>query len=81
MNFIEGRVGDDGFLNAAITNTVLAVACTGKQFNMLKEKKYLNKPIVLGIRPEDIKDDAADISGIQRCYFDPESRCSGIAWS
>ena len=63
MNFIEGRVGDDGFFECGDhKHGVSRLRVPEKQFNMLKEKKYLNKPIVLGIRPEDIKDDAADIS-------------------
>jgi len=63
MNFIEGRVGDDGFFECGDhKHGVSRLRVPEKQFNMLKEKKYLNKPIVLGIRPEDIKDDAVDIS-------------------
>ncbi|HHU24307.1 MAG: sn-glycerol-3-phosphate ABC transporter ATP-binding protein UgpC [Bacilli bacterium] len=63
MNFIEGRVGDDGFFECGDHKRgVSRLRVPEKQLNLLKEKKYLNKPIVLGIRPEDIKDDSTDIS-------------------
>jgi multiple sugar transport system ATP-binding protein len=53
MNFIEGKVDKKGvFSGEGIT-----VKASKFHFDLLKEKGYLDKPIVLGIRPEDIHDD------------------------
>jgi multiple sugar transport system ATP-binding protein len=53
MNFLTGEVQDDGCFY--VENLKLKVP--EPKFNMLKEKDYLNRQIVLGIRPEDIHDE------------------------
>ncbi|MGE4572711.1 MAG: ABC transporter ATP-binding protein [Candidatus Izemoplasmatales bacterium] len=53
MNFLEGIVDKNGiFFGEGIS-----VKISKKHFDLLKEKNYLDKEIVLGIRPEDIHDD------------------------
>jgi len=53
MNFLTGEVQNDG--NFYVEN--LKVKVPEPKFNMLKEKDYLNRQIVLGIRPEDLHDE------------------------
>jgi len=53
MNFIEGVVGKDGYFVAG--DQKLEVP-SGK-LEIVKQNNFLDKPIVLGIRPEDIHDD------------------------
>lgn len=53
MNFIEGKIDDEGFF----TSEGIRVLASKKHIKLLKEKNYLNKEIVLGIRPEDLYDD------------------------
>ncbi|MDP3130316.1 MAG: ATP-binding cassette domain-containing protein, partial [Bacillota bacterium] len=53
MNFLSGEVQDDGCFY--VENLKLKVP--EPKFKMLKEKDYLNRQIVLGIRPEDIHDE------------------------
>ncbi len=53
MNFLTGEVQDDGCFY--VENLKLKVP--EPKFNLLKEKDYLNRQIVLGIRPEDIHDE------------------------
>ncbi len=50
MNFIEGRLVDNG-LDAAGT----IISLPSEQMNLLKARGYMNKSIVVGIRPEHIK--------------------------
>lgn len=55
MNFIHGKVSKDGkFVSSQGSQTVQIPE--GKM-KVLKEKGYLDKDVVLGIRPEDIHDD------------------------
>jgi multiple sugar transport system ATP-binding protein len=53
MNFLTGEVQDDGYFYVE----GLKLKVPEPKFNVLKEKDYLNHPIVLGIRPEDIHDE------------------------
>src|SRR5690554_1309678 len=58
MNFIEGRVHEDG--NFVCGNHKLGVTkfkIPTAKFNILKEKKLIEKDIIMGIRPEDIHDE------------------------
>jgi multiple sugar transport system ATP-binding protein len=58
MNFIEGRVMEDGYFVCGDHKVgVSKLKVPTPKFNMLKEQKYLEKPILLGIRPEDIHDE------------------------
>src|SRR5699024_6789296 len=51
MNFLEGGVKDDQLHIGDVTVTI-----PEDRQNILKEKGYNNKKIILGIRPEDIYD-------------------------
>ncbi len=58
MNFIEGKVLEDGFFECGDHKVgITRIKVPTPKFNMLKEQKYIDKNIVLGIRPEDIHDE------------------------
>lgn len=58
MNFIEGKVMEDGYFECGDHKVgVTRIKVPTPKFNMLKEQKYLEKNIILGIRPEDIHDE------------------------
>jgi multiple sugar transport system ATP-binding protein len=61
MNFLEGRVNDQGYFEIG-DGPVVKIKVPEDKFAMLKELKYIRKPIVLGIRPENIYDDRADFN-------------------
>ena len=57
MNFIEGKVGEDGVFECG--NHKLGVSrlkVSDAQMKLLTAQNYIEKPIILGIRPEDIHD-------------------------
>ena len=57
MNFIKGVVNEEGYFTCGgekVEYTELKVP--EAKFNLLKELNYVGKPIILGIRPEDILD-------------------------
>ncbi len=56
MNFIHGKVVEGSFVGEGIKVKVPA-----EKLALLKENKKINEPIVLGVRPEHIHDDAASI--------------------
>ena len=60
MNFIPGLVKEDGLFypEGAEENKVKVPA---EQFALLKEKNFLNQKVILGIRPEFITEDVAEI--------------------
>ncbi len=53
MNFINGKVSEDGYFS----NNEIKVKVTDAKMKILKKNNQIDKPIVLGIRPEDIHDD------------------------
>ena len=58
MNFIEGKVNEQGYFicgDHKVGTTKIKVPTP--KFNILKEQKYIEKDIILGIRPEDIHDE------------------------
>ncbi|CAM4063658.1 ABC transporter ATP-binding protein [Lederbergia lenta] len=57
MNFFHGKLEEDGFL---LENEFKVEVPEGKM-KMLREQGYINKDIVLGVRPEDIHDEPAFI--------------------
>lgn len=58
MNFIVGKVYEDGyFVCGDHKKGVSKFKIPTAKFNVLKEKKYIEKDIILGIRPEDIHDE------------------------
>lgn len=62
MNFITGRVGEDGIFECGNQKFgVVRLEVPEKQFDLLKEKNFLDKDVVLGIRPEAIFDKDEDI--------------------
>jgi multiple sugar transport system ATP-binding protein len=54
MNFIHGKISKDGIFSSE----GISVKVSKKHMELLKSKGYLEKEIVLGIRPEDIHDNA-----------------------
>ena len=57
MNFIEGRVSEDGYF--VIGDHKLGVTklrIPENKFKILDTQNYIDKPVILGIRPEDIYD-------------------------
>src|SRR5690606_28187246 len=58
MNFIEGKVNEEGyFVCGDHKKGVSRFKIPTAKFNVLKEKKFIEKDIILGIRPEDIHDE------------------------
>ena len=62
MNFIEGIVGKDGVFECGNHRYgVVRLAVPEEQLAVLKEQNFIEKNIILGIRPEDISDKPRDI--------------------
>ena len=58
MNFIEGKVGEDGYFECGNNkNGVFRLEVPAKQMEILREEQYLDETIILGIRPEDCHDE------------------------
>ncbi|MCK4551508.1 MAG: sn-glycerol-3-phosphate ABC transporter ATP-binding protein UgpC [Tenericutes bacterium] len=53
MNFLTGKVDKEGYFNCES----IKLKVDEKHIKMLKDKKYINKEIVFGFRPENIHDD------------------------
>ncbi|MDD3382477.1 MAG: sn-glycerol-3-phosphate ABC transporter ATP-binding protein UgpC [Bacilli bacterium] len=71
MNFIEGKVGEDGVFECGDHKLgVSRLKVPAKTFKMLQDQKYLEKPIILGIRPEDIHDQAEDLERFKSAKVD-----------
>lgn len=60
MNFFQGRITDDGHFVLQDHEDIRLAIPEGKM-KMLRETGYVNKEVVLGIRPEDIHDEPAFI--------------------
>ncbi|MBS4192445.1 sn-glycerol-3-phosphate ABC transporter ATP-binding protein UgpC [Bacillus sp. FJAT-49705] len=56
MNFITGNLEDSGF---KVGNMTLSIS--EKKMKLLREKGYMGKNIILGVRPEDIHNDSTFI--------------------
>ena len=62
MNFVEGHVGEDGFFECGNQRYgVVRLRVPEKKVELLKELNYIDKTLLLGIRPEDIVDKAEAI--------------------
>ena len=68
MNFINGSSNDEGVFTVEGTNITLMIP--EKQLSVLKENNLIDKPVVLGIRPEHIKDDKASIKKMAGSVLD-----------
>ena len=55
MNFFNGKLEDDGFL----LEDKFKIQVPEGKMKSLREQGYINKDIVLGVRPEDIHDEPA----------------------
>jgi multiple sugar transport system ATP-binding protein len=53
MNFLSGKVDEKGMFSCE----GLTVKVDDKHLKLLKDKKFINKDIVLGFRPEDVHDE------------------------
>ena len=63
MNFINGRVGEDGIFECGNQKFgVVRLAVPEKQLALLKEKNFIDKDIILGIRPEAVFDSEEDMA-------------------
>ena len=61
MNFVNGVVGKDGIFECGSHKYgVVRLQVPQEKFELLKEKNYLEKELVMGIRPEDISDQKDD---------------------
>lgn len=66
MNFLEGRVTEKGFFEVGDHKLGLSrLKVPANMMEYLKEQKYIDKPIILGIRPENIHDEAEKIEQFQ----------------
>lgn len=62
MNFINGRVGEDGIFECGNQKFgVVRLAVPEKQLALLQEKNFIDKDIILGIRPEAVFDSEEDM--------------------
>ena len=62
MNFINGQVGEDGIFECGNQKFgVVRLAVPEKQLALLKEKNFIDKDIILGIRPEAVFDSEEDM--------------------
>ena len=62
MNFIHGRVGEDGIFECGNQKFgVVRLQVPEKQFKLLEEKNFIDKDIILGIRPEAVFDSEEDM--------------------
>lgn len=63
MNFIEGRVTEKGYFEVGDHKLGLSrLKVPEYHMEYLKEQKYLEKPIMMGIRPENIHDGVEEIA-------------------
>ncbi len=53
MNFLNGKVSEDGYF----ANNEIKIKVPDAKMKILTKNKQIDKPIVMGIRPEDIHDD------------------------
>ena len=57
MNFVEGHVGDDGVFECGNNKYgVVRLPIPEKKLQPLKDQNYIDKTIIMGIRPEDLSD-------------------------
>lgn len=57
MNFLEGKVTENGYFEIGDHKKGISrFKVPQDKYEMLKEKSFIEKPIILGIRPEDIHD-------------------------
>ena len=62
MNFINGRVGEDGIFECGNQKFgVVRLQVPKKQLKLLEEKNFIDKDIILGIRPEAVFDSEEDM--------------------
>jgi multiple sugar transport system ATP-binding protein len=61
MNFIEGRLNDKGYFEIGDGPTI-RIRVPEDKLALLKELNYIGKPVIMGIRPEDVHDDREDLS-------------------
>lgn len=63
MNFVEGVVTSKGFFEVGDMKLGMTkFKIPEDKFALLKEQNFVDKPVILGIRPEDLHDDSEDFS-------------------
>ena len=71
MNFIEGTVGKDGVFECGNHRYgVVSFRVPEEKLEVLKEKNFIEKPIIMGIRPEDIYDKEEVIEKLSEWAFE-----------
>jgi len=66
MNFVEGKVTQDGFFEMGTHKLgIIRLRIPEDKMEYMKEQKYIDKPIVMGIRPEDIFDKPEKIAELK----------------
>ena len=71
MNFIEGTVGKDGVFECGNHRYgVVRFRVPEEKLEVLKEKNFIEKPIIMGIRPEDIYDKEEVIEKLSEWAFE-----------
>ena len=69
MNFVEGRVREDGYFECGSTrHGIFTFKVPEKQLKVLRDQGYINVELLMGIRPEDCHDEPEFIES------HPESR-------
>ncbi len=69
MNFIDATLKEENGTLYAV-NSEFHIALSDKAYSALKDKGYVNKEVVLGIRPENIHRDASFISNNEDTTFE-----------
>jgi multiple sugar transport system ATP-binding protein len=63
MNFVNGQVNKEGiFICGSHKYGVVRIPVLAEQLEVLTEQNYLEKDIIMGIRPEDISDQEEDFA-------------------
>ncbi len=58
MNFIDGKIMEDGYFECGDHKVgTTRIQIPAGKFKMLEEQHYINKDIIMGIRPEDLHDE------------------------
>ena len=60
MNFINGTINEEGYFKTK--NNKYQLKLPQEKFELIEKQGYINKEIILGVRPEDIYDDSDSLT-------------------
>lgn len=60
MNFINGTINEEGYFRTK--NNKYQLKLPQEKFELIEKQGYINKEIILGVRPEDIYDDSDSLA-------------------